>query len=262
MVEKTILVEREGSIKIITFNRPEVANALNDQLSMEFYDAICECATDDTVRAVLLTGKGKMFCGGGDLKFLLSKKKEVKQTLLKMTNYIHGAIARMAKMNAPVVIAVNGSAGGGGLSLAISGDIVISAESAKYTLAYTKAGLSPDASSTFYLPRLVGLRRAKELMLTSRIFTAQEAYDMGMIDRVVEDEKLIDEARQQTEELASGATQAYGSVKKLLNLSFSNGLETQMDHEGIMISENGSSQDGQEGMLAFAEKRKPNFSGK
>ena len=200
MVEKTILVEREGPIKIITFNRPEVANALNDQLSMEFYDAICECATDDTVRAVLLTGKGKMFCGGGDLKFLLSKKKEVKEMLLKMTNYLHGAIARMAKMNAPVVIAVNGSAGGGGLSLAISGDIVISAESAKYTLAYTKAGLSPDASSTFYLPRLVGLRRAKELMLTSRIFTAQEAYDMGMIDRVVEDEKLMDEARQQTEE--------------------------------------------------------------
>ena len=262
MVEKTILVEREGPIKIITFNRPEVANALNDQLSMEFYDAICECATDDTVRAVLLTGKGKMFCGGGDLKFLLSKKKEVKEMLLKMTNYLHGAIARMAKMNAPVVIAVNGSAGGGGLSLAISGDIVISAESAKYTLAYTKAGLSPDASSTFYLPRLVGLRRAKELMLTSRIFTAQEAYEMGMIDRVVEDEKLMDEARQQTEELASGATQAYGSVKKLLNLSFSNGLETQMDHEGIMISENGSSPDGQEGMLAFAEKRKPNFSGK
>ena len=179
-----------------------------------------------------------------------------------MTNYLHGAIARMAKMNAPVVIAVNGSAGGGGLSLAISGDIVISAESAKYTLAYTKAGLSPDASSTFYLPRLVGLRRAKELMLTSRIFTAQEAYDMGMIDRVVEDEKLMYEARQQTEELASGATQAYGSVKKLLNLSFSHGLETQMDHEGIMISENGSSSDGQEGMLAFAEKRKPNFTGK
>ena len=262
MVEKTILVEREGPIKIITFNRPEAANALNDQLSMEFYDAICECATDDTVRAVLLTGKGKMFCGGGDLKFLLSKKKEVKKMLLKMTNYLHGAIARMAKMNAPVVIAVNGSAGGGGLSLAISGDIVISAESAKYTLAYTKAGLSPDASSTFYLPRLVGLRRAKELMLTSRIFTAQEAYEMGMIDRVVEDEKLMDEARQQTEELASGATQAYGSVKKLLNLSFSNGLETQMDHEGIMISENGSSLDGQEGMLAFAEKRKANFSGK
>ena len=262
MSKINIIVEREGAMKIITLNRPDVANALNDELCMEFYDAICDCATDDSVRAVLLTGKGKMFCGGGDLKFLLSKKEEVKEMLLKMTNYLHGAIARMAKMNAPVVIAVNGSAGGGGLSLAISGDIVISAESAKYTLAYTKAGLSPDASSTFYLPRLVGLRRAKELMLTSRIFSAQEAYDIGMIDRVVEDEKLMNVARQQTEELASGATHAYGSVKKLLNLSFSNGLETQMDHEGIMISENGSSPDGQEGMLAFYEKRKPIFRGK
>ena len=179
-----------------------------------------------------------------------------------MTNYLHGAIARMAKMNAPVVVAVNGTAGGGGLSLAISGDIVISSESAKYTLAYTKAGLSPDASSTFYLPRLIGMRRARELMLTNRMLSAKEAYEIGMIDKVVSDDRLMEVAIKQAQDFASGATQAYGSVKKLLNMSFSNGLETQMDHEGIMISENGSSNDGQEGMLAFSEKRKPEFKGK
>ena len=168
----------------------------------------------------------------------------------------------MAKMNAPVVVAVNGTAGGGGLSLAISGDIVISSESAKFTLAYTKAGLSPDASSTFYLPRLIGMRRARELMLTNRMLSAKEAYEIGMIDKVVSDDRLMEVAIKQAQDFASGATQAYGSVKKLLNMSFSNGLETQMDHEGIMISENGSSNDGQEGMLAFSEKRKPEFKGK
>ena len=259
---KTILYEKDGPNRIITLNRPEAANALNEELSKEFYEVISDCSTDNSVRSVVLTGKGKMFCGGGDLKFLLSKKNEVKKILLNMTNYLHGAIARMAKMNAPVVVAVNGTAGGGGLSLAISGDIVISSESAKYTLAYTKAGLSPDASSTFYLPRLIGMRRARELMLTNRMLSAKEAYEIGMIDKVVSDDRLMEVAIKQAQDFASGATQAYGSVKKLLNMSFSNGLETQMDHEGIMISENGSSNDGQEGMLAFSEKRKPEFKGK
>lgn len=259
---KTILYEKDGPIRIITLNRPEAANALNEELSKEFYEVISDCSTDNSVRSVVLTGKGKMFCGGGDLKFLLSKKNEVKKILLNMTNYLHGAIARMAKMNAPVVVAVNGTAGGGGLSLAISGDIVISSESAKYTLAYTKAGLSPDASSTFYLPRLIGMRRARELMLTNRMLSAKEAYEIGMIDKVVSDDSFMEVAIQQAQGFASGATQAYGSVKKLLNMSFSNGLETQMDHEGIMISENGSSNDGREGMLAFSEKRKPEFKGK
>ena len=186
---KTILYEKDGPNRIITLNRPEAANALNEELSKEFYEVISECSTDNSVRSVVLTGKGKMFCGGGDLKFLLSKKNEVKKILLNMTNYLHGAIARMAKMNAPVVVAVNGTAGGGGLSLAISGDIVISSESAKYTLAYTKAGLSPDASSTFYLPRLIGMRRARELMLTNRMLSAEEAY--GDIHRSEVTKKMI-----------------------------------------------------------------------
>ena len=205
---KTILYEKDGPNRIITLNRPEAANALNEELSKEFYEVISECSTDNSVRSVVLTGKGKMFCGGGDLKFLLSKKNEVKKILLNMTNYLHGAIARMAKMNAPVVVAVNGTAGGGGLSLAISGDIVISSESAKYTLAYTKAGLSPDASSTFYLPRLIGMRRARELMLTNRMLSAKEAYEIGMIDKVVSDDRLMEVAIKQAQDFASGATQA------------------------------------------------------
>ncbi len=258
---KTVILEKEDTLRIITLNRPESANTLNLELSKDLYDAVLSCYNDKSVKALLITAKGKIFCGGGDLKFLLSKKELVEETLLQMTNYLHGAISLMAKINAPIVVAVNGTAGGGGLSLAISGDYVISASSAKYTLAYTKAGLSPDASSTYYLPRLIGMRKAKELMLTNRVLDATEALEIGMIDKIVEDEKLYEEARKQIDKFVNGATGAYGDVKKLLNSSYSNSLESQMALEGICISKNAKSKDGQEGMLAFAEKRSPIFKG-
>ena len=230
---KTVILEKEDTLRIITLNRPESANTLNLELSKDLYDAVLSCYNDKSIKALLITAKGKIFCGGGDLKFLLSKKELVEETLLQMTNYLHGAISLMAKINAPIVVAVNGTAGGGGLSLAISGDYVISASSAKYTLAYTKAGLSPDASSTYYLPRLIGMRKAKELMLTNRVLDATEALEIGMIDKIVEDEKLYEEARKQIDKFVNGATGAYGDVKKLLNSSYSNSLESQMALEGI-----------------------------
>lgn len=261
MTFKTIVTKKEGSLRTITLNRPDAANSMNLDFAREFYDIICEYSSDSMVRAILINANGKMFCGGGDLAYLSKNKHKVKEILLKMTNYLHGAIARMSKMRAPIVIAVQGSAGGGGVSLAISGDLVFSAVSAKFTLAYTNAGLSPDASSTFYLPRLIGMRKAKELMLTNRVITANEALNIGMIDRVYENDVLQDEARQQAEKFASGPTSAYGSVKKLLNLSFSNNLESQMDEEGLLIAENASTDDGLEGVQAFLEKRKPIFKG-
>ena len=121
----------------------------------------------------------------------LSKQDKVKETLLEMTHYFHGAIARMARMDAPVIIGINGTAGGGGFSLAITGDIIYSIKSAKFTLAYTNAGLSPDGSSTFFLPRIVGIKRAKELMLTNRVFSADEALEMNLIDKVLIDQNQL-----------------------------------------------------------------------
>ena len=260
MSYKTIEIKNKNNILELILDRPEAGNSLNAELAEEFYDAVCKISVDSNIKAVIITGKGKLFCGGGDLNFLLSKKNEVKETLLRMTNLLHGAIARLSKISAPVLVGVNGTAGGGGFSLAITGDIIYAVKSAKFTLAYTNAGLSPDLSSTYYLPRLVGLKRAKELMLTNRVFSADEAYAMGIIDLVVDSQQELDQKLQDQAEIFSrGPKNAYSSVKKLLNISFSNGLETQMDLEGTDISENAQSTDGIEGMTAFKEKRSPVF---
>ena len=250
---------KEGLAKI-TLNRPEVGNTLNIELAKELYYAVNMISANNNIKVLILTGKGKLFCGGGDLKFLLSKEKKVKQTLLQMTHYFHGAISRMARMDAPVIIGINGTAGGGGFSLAISGDIIYSIKDAKFTLAYTNAGLSPDGSSTYYLPRMVGMKRAKELMLTNRVFSAEEALSMNIIDKVlINNDELQKAVENQAETFLKGPKKAYAGVKKLLNVSFDNGLETQMDIEGIKISENAESNDGLEGLKAFNEKRKPKF---
>ena len=241
-------------------NRPESGNTLDLKLAKELYEASLKAFANQSIKALILTGNGKLFCGGGDLKFLLSKKKDVKKTLLEMTMYLHGAISKMARMRAPIIVGVNGTAGGGGFSLAITGDIIYAVKNAKFTLAYTNAGLSPDGSSTYYLPRILGIKRAKELMLTNRLFSAQEALDMGLIDLVLDTNEELEEAlKTQAESFAKGPVNAYASVKKLLNESFTNDLETQMEKESIHISNNAQSKDGIEGLIAFSEKRKPIF---
>jgi len=224
---KSIIFEKKHTIARIVLNKPETGNTLDLQLAKELYYAAHDTASDHNIKALILTANGKLFSGGGNLKYLLSNKKEVKKTLLDMTMYFHGAISRMARMNAPTIIGINGTAGGGGFSLAISGDIIFAVKDAKFTLAYTNAGLSPDGSSTFYLPRIVGMKRAKELMLTNRVFSAKEALDMNLIDSIVDsNEQLNDAIYNQAEIFAKGPTNAYKSVKKLLNQSFTNGLET------------------------------------
>ncbi len=261
MVYNSIIFEKSSSIAKIILNKPETGNTLDLQLSKELYLASLDAATDPNIKTLILTAKGKLFSGGGNLKFLLSKKDEVKKTLLQMTMYLHGAISRMARMSAPTIIGINGTAGGGGFSLAITGDIIYAVKDAKFTLAYTNAGLSPDGSSTYYLPRIVGVKRAKELMLTNRVFSAKEALDMGLIDLIVENNEELNEAiNKQANIFAKGPINAYSSVKKLLHSSFYKDLEGQMEKESIHISSNAESQDGIEGLAAFSEKRKPNFS--
>jgi 2-(1,2-epoxy-1,2-dihydrophenyl)acetyl-CoA isomerase len=257
---ETILFEKSAGIATITLNRPDAANGINLQLAKELMIAASTCDEDPQIRAVILTGNGKLFCAGGDLKSMATASNP--SALLKeITFYFHGAISRFARMNAPLIVAVNGTAAGAGFSLAVAGDMVISAQSAKYMMAYTAAGLTPDGSATYFLPRLIGLRKTQELMLTNRRLTADEALQWGAINRVVADDKVLEEARDLAKQFANGPTIAFGTVKKLLVDSFNNNLETQLEHEAKGIASMPLYEDGREGIAAFMEKRSPEYKG-
>ncbi len=258
---QNILFEVSDGVGRITLNRPDAANGMDLAMMKELHHAANACDQDDAVRAVLITGAGKMFSAGGDLKSFISAGDNLGAMLPQMTTFFHGAVSLLNRMDAPVVTAINGTAAGGGLSFGISGDIVLAAESAKFTLAYTAAGLSPDGSSSYFLPRLVGMRRAKELLLTNRVLTAAEAEAYGMVDRVVPDDELMAQAEKMALGFAAGPTRAYGAVKRLLNGTFSESLETQMEMEARTINALAQGPDGREGVAAFAEKRKPDFRG-
>ena len=262
MTYETLLFEVSDGLAKITLNRPGAANSLNGAMAHDLMMAAIQCDEDPDIRAVLLTATGKMFCAGGDLKTFHGFGEDMGARLKEITLYLHGATSRFSRMDPPLVVAVNGIAAGAGMSIAVSGDQVLAARSAMFTSAYTAAGLSPDGSSTYFIPRLVGLRRAQELMLTNRRLNAEEALEWGLINRVVDDEDLAEEAEKLARGLAAGATRAYGAVKTMLTETFTNPLETQMEIEARLISAMATSRDGREGIDAFVNKRKPDFIGK
>ncbi|MFO1199898.1 MAG: enoyl-CoA hydratase-related protein [Burkholderiaceae bacterium] len=246
----------------ITIERPAAFNALDLDTMGEFLDAAERCATDRGVRAVVITGSGeKAFCAGGDVAGFVRNADDIERLLMAMTTRLHTALSRLAWMDAPVVGMINGVAAGAGLSLAAACDLAIAAEHARFTSAYTQIGMTPDGSSTYYLPRLIGNRRAIELYLTNRTLTAAEALDWGLVNRVVPGATLRAEVEALAEKLAQGPSRAYGGVKKLLMLSANDSLESQMERETRSICEMSRTADGREGTRAFVEKRKPNFTG-
>src|SRR4029077_6804395 len=181
--------------------------------------------------------------------------------LREITTYLHLAVSRFARLDAPVIAAVHGAAAGGGFSLAIACDLVLAAESATFLMAYTKIGMAPDGGSTYFLPRLVGLKRAMELTLTNRVLSAREACEWGLVTEVVPAEKFSQRAEELASSLAQGPTRAFGSAKRLLHSGWNQSLETQMELESRAIAEAGGTADGKEGIKAFVEKRKTKFSG-
>lgn len=259
---ENLLFESADGIATITLNRPDAANGMHIPLCADLLRASIRCAEDSTVRCVIVTGAGKMFSAGGDLKSMAKMGDKIGDGLSELTAYLHGAISRLARMDKPLITAVNGTAAGAGMSLAALGDIVIAARSAKFTMAYTAAGLTPDGSSTFFLPRIIGMRKTQELMLTNRVLTAEQAVQWGLVTEVVDDAAVMESAREVAGRLAAGPTRAYGKVKDLLAQSFGNGLETQLEEEARGIVAQSSTLDGREGISAFLEKRKPNFTGR
>ena len=256
-----VILEKNNAIATVTLNRPDNANTINLDLVKDLYSAFKECHHDEAIRAVIFTAKGAMFSGGGDLGSFVKETDNLGPFITDMTTYFHLAVTLMHRMEKPIVVAINGTAAGGGLSLALSGDIIISVDSAKFSAAYTAAGLSPDGSMTYIMPRLIGLKKTKELMITNRRFTANEAFDMGLIDQVVKQEDLEKTAMDIAINLSKGATKAYGAVKTLLADTFSASLESHLEQEARNLNIRAQGHDGKEGVKAFVEKRKPNFKG-
>ena len=262
MEYRYLTFEIDGGIARMTLNRPEVGNALHIDMCKEMLDVSIRCDEDPDVRVLVVDAAGRMFCAGGDLRSFADHADNLGPVLKEMTVWLHGSFSRFARMRAPVVTAVNGIAAGGGFGLAMCSDHVLAGESAAFTMAFTAAGLSPDSSSTWFLPRIIGLRRAQELMLTNRRLAAREALEWGLVTRVVADDDLASETMAIAGKLAGGPTEAYGSVKRLLAATFDNGLETQMELEAREVTENARGADGREGVGAFLEKRRPAFRGR
>ncbi|KUH64966.1 enoyl-CoA hydratase [Mycolicibacterium novocastrense] len=254
---ETLTFEQSGAIARITLNRPDAANGMNGTMTRELAAAAKRCDTDAT-KVVVLTGSGRFFCAGGDLKDFASAPDRGAH-LKGVADDLHRAISTFARMNAVVITAVNGTAAGAGFSLAVTGDLVLAAESASFTMAYTRVGLSPDGSASYYLPRLVGITKTKELMLTNRSLTAQEASQWGLVTEVVPDAELADRASKLADQMAATSAGSNGGVKQLLLGTFGNGLEEQMELEGRLIAARAVSSDGREGVDAFLAKRKPEF---
>lgn len=260
---KTMEFALADGVATITLNRPDAANALDLRMSQDLLTVASHCDANPAIRAVILTGRGKMFSAGGDVMSFAAAGEGVSEMMRNMTAFLHAAIARFLRMNPPLITAINGTAAGAGLSMALMGDLILAASSAKFTMAYTKIGVTPDGSSTFSLPRLVGMARAKEMILLNPVYTADEAAAKGLVTAVVPDDQLMARAQEIAAQLASGPTVAYGEAKRLLADSFSNTLETQMEMETRAISGlAANTRDAREGFKAFAEKRKPGFEGR
>lgn len=257
--EARVLLDIRDGVANVTLNNPGNGNAIDVPMAAALRDALRRCEGNDSVRAVVIAGAGKMFCAGGDLKSIRIADEDAPAYVGDILLYLHEAIAIIARISAPVIARVHGSAAGAGLALAISCDLVVAAKSTKFVMAYTAAGLTPDGSSSWFLPRLIGLRRALELTLRNRRLSADEAREWSLVNEVVEDEALAAHAAKLAVEIADGPTAAFGDAKRLLRASFDNSLEVQMAREGETLAHALTRPEAATGLAAFAEKRTPKY---
>jgi 2-(1,2-epoxy-1,2-dihydrophenyl)acetyl-CoA isomerase len=260
---ETIQFEMHGSICLLTLNRPDRLNALTVEVAHEFSAAVRE-ALEKGARVIVLTGAGRAFCAGGDLREMqeiASREGRVEAFFDEPLRILNESILLIRRTPVPFIAAVNGVASGGGCNLALACDLIIAAESAKFNQAFIKIGLVPDCGGTFMLPRLVGLKRAAELMFTGDLITAQRAAEMGMINSVAADGELMSQVMAMAEKLAQAPTAAIGQIKQLLEASAINDYGTQLDLERQAQIQAGQTKDFTEGVTAFLEKRPPRFVG-
>ena len=245
----------------IVLHRPGAMNALSLKSALELREAMRRVEMDGALRALVLTGEGKAFCAGGDVASFHAALPAPEQLIKDIVLPLHDAVAIMTHMDTPVIAAVNGVAAGAGVGLLLAADLALAAESAVFSLAYTGIGASPDGGTTFYLPRLLGIRRAMELVLENRVLRAADALAFGLVNAVVPDDALQSSALERAARLATGPTRAYGTAKRLLHGSFDSSFESQLMREGRGIAAMASTDDFAEGVTAFVQKRKPSFKG-
>jgi len=258
MSTPTVQVETRGAVALLTLNRPDSANTLNLEIAMDLLAAAMTCGRNPAVRAVVLTGAGRQFCLGGDLRAMASRGGGVDGYLRELIGRMHCAISHFVRMDAPVIAAVNGIAAGAGVGLVTMSDLAVCGESSKFKLAYSGVGLTPDGGTSFLLPRTIGVKRTMELLLLDRALSSGEALEWGLVNSVVEDSQVVDEALRVAERLAAGPTQAFGRTKRLLAASIA-GFESQMVLESETIAAQAVTEQGAEGINAFLQKRKPDF---
>lgn len=254
-----IQYKKEDNIAWITLQRPEKFNAFVREMALELQLRLDEAGQDDSVRCIVLTGAGKAFCAGQDLAEAIDP--EGPQLTRIVEEHYNPLILKIRLIEKPVIAAVNGVAAGAGANIALACDIVIAASSASFIQAFSKIGLIPDSGGTFMLPRLIGFARATALMMLGDKVSAAEAFQMGMIYRVTEDSEFGREVGELAKKLASYPTYALGLTKRALNNSMVQGLEEQLNTEGILQTLAGNSHDYKEGVSAFLEKRTPEFKG-
>jgi 2-(1,2-epoxy-1,2-dihydrophenyl)acetyl-CoA isomerase len=258
-MSEPILIRQQENILEITLNRPEAYNALDLDMMKLLAHALSSAATEDSVRGIVLTGKGKAFCAGGDLKWIHHQPDEAGSVLHRLAPQFHLAIAEIRRMAKPVVAAINGIAAGGGFSLALACDFRVMGESAELRQAYSSSGLSIDGGGTFILPRMVGLARALEIAAFDQPISSRRALEWALVTKVVPDNEVLTESIALLGQHLKTSLHSFAWSKRLLMESFNNSLETQLELERQGISDCARHPDGREGIRAFVEKRKPAF---
>ena len=262
MTESSILTEARAGYRVITLNRPERLNAFNDAMHEALRDAIAQAEADESCRALLITGAGRGFCAGQDLSDRLLKPGEKPVPRNSLETYYNPLVRKLRALPFPVIAAVNGVAAGAGCNIALACDIVLAARSASFTQSFARIGLIPDSGGTWLLPRLVGEARARALALLAEPLPAEKAEQWGLVWKCVDDAALAGEAKSLCEHFAAAPTQGLALIKRALDASAGNSFDAQLDLERDLQREANMTPDYAEGVRAFMEKRKPNFSGR
>ena len=256
-MSERIALRMEGGVARLVLDHPESANAIDLEFATQFEAAAIQCASQ-RARVVLITASGKQFCVGGDLKSF-ARADDLAMTLDEVTTRLHAGITALVEADAPVVVAVHGAVAGAGFGLVMAADIAIASNDTTFLMAYTKIGLTPDGATSWYLPRLVGLRRALDLTLTNRSLDAREALEWGIVSRVVDDADRV--AEEIALDLAGGPTGAYGAAARLLRSSERASLVDHMARESEQMTARARTHDGPEGIASFIERRRGEFVG-